>query len=302
MTTPRPFALSLFVPSGLPEGMRIVDKTNWSGIGFVIPRSQLKEFTQRPEAGRPGVYVLTGPDPEDGGTDLATIGEADPLGRRLEQHQAKEFWTTAYAFTSKDGYLNKSHAQHLEARLIGLAQAAKRCRLEDVLQGHAVNLAEMDRAVAEGFREAVAEGFLDEVLLCFPVLGIRVFEQPPNFPLINPSNLFFLRGPEAEGRGYESPNGFTVLKGAKGRRDFTASSPDALMRTREQLIRQGVLDKQDNQVELLQDYEFKSPSQAAGLLLARSANGRLDWKDAAGITLKEHQERAAAAASADADP
>ena len=99
------------------------------------------------------------------------------------------------------------------------------------------------------------------------MLGLRAFEQPPTFPAINPSKLFFLRGPDAEGRGYESPNGFTVLKGAKGRRDFTASSPDALMRTREQLIRQGVLARQDNQVELLQDYEFKSPSQAAGLLL-----------------------------------
>jgi hypothetical protein len=114
MTTPRPFALRLFVPSGLPEGMRSVKKTNWSGIAYVIPRSQLKEFIQRPEAGRPGVYVFTGPDPEDSGADLAYIGEADPLGRRLEQHQAKEFWTTAYAFTSKDGYLNKAHAQHLE--------------------------------------------------------------------------------------------------------------------------------------------------------------------------------------------
>lgn len=144
---------------------------------------------------------------------------------------------------------------------------------------------------------AEAEGFLDEVLVCFPVLGLRAFERPPTFPSINPSKLFFLRGPEAEGRGYESPNGFTVLKGAKGRRDFTASSPDGLMRTREQLIRQGVLAKLDNQVELLQAYEFKSPSQAARLLLARSANGRQDWKDAAGITLKEHQERAAAAAS-----
>ena len=135
----------------------------------MIPRSQPKEFTQRPEAGRPGVYVLTGPGPEDGGTDLAYIGE---------------------------------------------------------------------------------EGFLVEVLVCFPVLRLRVFEQPSNFPSINPSNLFFLRGPDAKGRGYESPNGFTVLKGAKGRRDFTASSPDALMRSREQLIRQGVLAKQGNQVEL----------------------------------------------------
>jgi hypothetical protein len=73
------------------------------------------------------------------------------------------------------------------------------------------------------------------------------------------------------------------------------------MRTRAQLIRQGVFSRQDNQVERLLDDEFKSPSQAALLLLARSANGRLDWKDAAGITLKERQERTAAAASADAD-
>ena len=140
------------------------------------------------------------------------------------------------------------------------------------------------------------------MLVCFPVLGLRAFEQPPTFPSINPNNLFFLSGPEAEARGYESPNWFSVLKGARGRRDFTASAPDGLMRTREQLIRQGVLTTQDNQVELLQDYEFKSPSQAAGLLLARNANGRLEWKDAAGITLKEHQERAAAAASALVEP
>ena len=60
-------------------------------------------------------------------------------------------------------------------------------------------------------------------------------------------------------------------------------------------VGKNLLATQDNQVERLQGYVFKSPSQAAGLVLASSANGRLDWKDAAGITLKEHQERAAAA-------
>ena len=42
-----PFALLPFVSSGLPEGMRIVEKTNWSGIGYVIPRSQLKAHQER---------------------------------------------------------------------------------------------------------------------------------------------------------------------------------------------------------------------------------------------------------------
>jgi hypothetical protein len=37
VTPAQPFALRLFVPSGMPEGMRIVEKSNWSGIGFVVP-------------------------------------------------------------------------------------------------------------------------------------------------------------------------------------------------------------------------------------------------------------------------
>jgi len=288
MSSARPFALRLFVPSGLPEGMRIVEKTNWSGIGYVIPRSQLKEFTKREDSARPGVYVLSGPDPE-GGADLAYIGEADPLGRRLEQHQAREFWTTAYAFTSKDGYLNKAHAQHLEARLIRLAQEAKRCRLENAVQGRSITLADMDRAEADGF--------LEELLLCCPVLGFRAFEQPTGKPAPTSRRLFNLKGPGASGQGFESPGGFTVLRGAKARREFVESTPASWVALRTQLVNQGVFLEEATGLSLAQDYEFNSPSQAAMALLARTANGRIEWKDSKGVTLKEHQDQAAAAAS-----
>lgn len=43
-----------------------------------------------------------------------------------------------------------------------------------------------------------------------------------------------------------------------------------------------------------QDYVFTSPSTAA-VVLGPSANGRVEWKDATGRTLKELQEREAAA-------
>jgi hypothetical protein len=66
----QPLALRVFVPSGIPEGLRIVEKSSWSGIGFVVPRSQLAEFLARPEAQRPGVYVLLGPE-ADGSGELA---------------------------------------------------------------------------------------------------------------------------------------------------------------------------------------------------------------------------------------
>ena len=35
-----------------------------------------------------------------------------------------------------------------------------------------------------------------------------------------------------------------------------------------------------------QDYTFSSPSTAASVVLGRSANGRVDWKDAQGRELK----------------
>jgi hypothetical protein len=262
MSSARPFALRLFVPSGLPEGMRIVEKTNWSGIGYVIPRSQLKEFTKREDSARPGVYVLSGPDPE-GGADLAYIGEADPLGRRLEQH--------------------------LEARLIRLAQEAKRCRLENAVQGRSITLADMDRAEADGF--------LEELLLCCPVLGFRAFEQPTGKPAPTSRRLFNLKGPGASGQGFESPGGFTVLRGAKARREFVESTPASWVALRTQLVNQGVFLEEATGLSLAQDYEFNSPSQAAMALLARTANGRIEWKDSKGVTLKEHQDQAAAAAS-----
>jgi hypothetical protein len=39
-----------------------------------------------------------------------------------------------------------------------------------------------------------------------------------------------------------------------------------------------------------QDYTFNSPSMASDVVLGRSSNGRVDWKDATGKTLKELQE------------
>lgn len=40
----------------------------------------------------------------------------------------------------------------------------------------------------------------------------------------------------------------------------------------------------------IQDYTFTSPSLAAQVVLGRSANGRIDWKDGSGKTLKALQE------------
>jgi Domain of unknown function (DUF4357) len=59
---------------------------------------------------------------------------------------------------------------------------------------------------------------------------------------------------------------------------------------RADLLASGVLVQEGNALRFTQDYTFNSPSQAADVVLARSSNGRLDWKDTSGRTLKQLQE------------
>ena len=55
---------------------------------------------------------------------------------------------------------------------------------------------------------------------------------------------------------------------------------------RQQLLDLGVLAQQGSALAFTQDYTFSSPSTAASVVLGRSANGRLEWKDAQGRALK----------------
>jgi hypothetical protein len=61
---------------------------------------------------------------------------------------------------------------------------------------------------------------------------------------------------------------------------------------REELVRQNVLAADGDCLRLVQDYLFASPSLAAGVMLGRPANGRVEWKAADGRTLKDIQDAA----------
>jgi hypothetical protein len=59
-----------------------------------------------------------------------------------------------------------------------------------------------------------------------------------------------------------------------------------LLAKRQELIDLGVLAQQGSDHAFTQDYTFSSPSTAACVVLGRSTNGRLEWKDAQGRALK----------------
>jgi hypothetical protein len=181
-----PFTIRIFVPDGDPEGVRIIDRMNWTGLGIVFPRDKWPTTKQRGEFSRPGVYILTGY--RDAGDELPTIyvGEGDVLRTRIDSHfQNKDFWDRGIVFTASNTSLNKAHVRWLESALVSRAAQAKRCILDNGNEPQQVGLSEAERADTEGF--------LREVLQILPLVGLRAFEtakpvatqqmippQPPN--------------------------------------------------------------------------------------------------------------------------
>ena len=166
-----PFTIRIFVPDGDPEGVRIIDRMNWTGLGIVFPREKWPATKQRAEFSRPGVYILTGYRGADDQLPTVYIGEGDVLRSRIDAHfQNKDFWDRGIVFTASNNSLNKAHVRWLESALVSRAVQAQRCILDNGTEPQQVGLSEAERADTEGF--------LREVLQILPLVGLRAFEIP----------------------------------------------------------------------------------------------------------------------------
>ena len=110
------YVLTILVTSGDPDGVRVVEKSNWSGRGVVFGRSDLGDAAAQ-GISSPGIYVLVGEDPDGPFDQRIYVGQGEEVGKRLAQHQrdeSKDFWNNTVVFVSKDGGLNRAHI-HREA-------------------------------------------------------------------------------------------------------------------------------------------------------------------------------------------
>lgn len=286
MSTTLPFILHILVADGDPDGLRVVERSNWNGKAVMFPRPLYTAVRKREEFQQPGVYLLLGPR-ADGEGETIYVGEGDPVYNRLESHYAnKDFWTRAVFFVAGPGQLNKAHVQYLEAQLIQRARAAKRVPLENANSPAEPTLSEMDRAYLEVF--------LQNLLGMLPVLGITAFEQTqapatttPELPLLH------CEGKGIRATGYDAPQGFIVRSGSQAATAFTKSVGEHfpyVVQHREDLLKNGVLVPDGDKLRFTQDYTFNSPSMASTIVLGRPSNGRTEWKDGEGRTLKSIQE------------
>ena len=285
-----PFNVKIFIVDGRPDGLRLILKTGWDGLGVVCPRNRYVETKKRPEFKQCGVYILLGED-EESGTPIIYIGEADEVLQRIDSHyRKKDFWQQAIIFTSQSNTLNKAQVRYLEAKLVNLALANNRCKLDNDQTNLALpNLSEPDRAEVEWY--------LNEMLPLLPILGVTAFEKSEAATKDSASVIEYHLSSNARDKtfkasGYETSNGFVVRAGSTTVLKLSEHATGRLGAIRQELIDKGVLREISNSkgYEFTVDYEFSSPSMAAMVCTGRSANGRREWKDKERVSLQKHQD------------
>ncbi len=262
--------IKMFLTSGRSSGIRTAEISNWSGVAVAGPKTELAELLKRPELEGSGVYFLLGHDPESGDAAIY-IGEAETLRIRLVSHKSKEFWVQAVVFTSKDENLSKGHIKYLEGRLISLATEVGRARLQNS-QASGSKLSESDAADMEVF--------LTRIQQLLPILGSNVLTTPP---IRNDTEIEIHKlqckiiGLTAT--GWRTEAGFVVVKGSQAVPDDRPSARDWSKQQRIQLLDRGVLERRSDHLLFLKDYEFSSPSAAAGIVRGGNSNGLTCWKN-----------------------
>jgi len=295
-------SIRIYLKDGTVTGIKFGEIVNQTIQAISCPRLKLSELSSYPEAKRPGVYFLFGQD-EESSEPKAYLGEAENVYDRLQQHSlGKDFWNEVIIFISKDENLTKGHVRYLESRLIQTALSVKRYKIENYNQTQQSSLPLADRDAMEEF--------LTFIKLLIGVLGHKILEQviqvekPKSYDVefdvsslktideyFKPSELvrleLYLSMSNISAKSLQTNEGIVVLAGSEAAESFTNSLGFGYREIRERLIKSGQLKLEEKKYLFQNDVLFDSPSAAAAVILGYATNGRVNWKDINGKSLKE---------------
>ncbi|TQR19940.1 GIY-YIG nuclease family protein [Psychrobacillus vulpis] len=271
--------IKMFLIDGDPSGRLTCELSNWTGLAYRIPRTEVKKCGDRPNLNSTGVYMLFGRNHDD--KEAVYIGEAEEVYTRLQSHlREKDFWNEVIVFISKDENLNKAHIKYIENKLYEKAKAANRY---DVLNG---NIPPMP-AISEADRAEMDE-FISNLVMMVNTLGHKLFVEIKDTSDSNDSELLYLKGARgAKAQGIQTQEGFVVLQGSRIAISIVNSYSERLTAKRNELIDSKKVQIINDEYVVMEDLLFSSPSTAAEIVLGRSANGLIEWKDTYGKSIKE---------------
>ena len=268
--------IQIFLPDGNPRSLKIAEITSRTVQAILIPRAKLDDAAKRHELKNVGVYLLIGSSDEDS-KPILYVGEAeDCLTRLKQQNKLKDFWNIAIAIISKTQYFTKTHIKFLESYCYAEARKAGRYKLENPT-------VPTEPFVSESMQADLFDNF-DTVRILVATLGYPVFD---GIKKPHKKDILYCKGKAAKAKGEYTEDGFIVFAGSTCNLQETQSAGPYVKNWRAQLIEDGILQKDGDVYRFTQNHILSSPSKAAGVVLARRANGWTEWKYEDGKTLDE---------------
>lgn len=286
--------INYFLIDGKSDGRIKCTIQNWTGLFYKVPRTYLDECKNIKAMKKTGIYFLFGKNDDD--EDCVYVGQArirkngEGLLGRVQEHIKDSFYfTDAVMLTTQNNIFGPTEISYLENKFTNLAIEADRYNVK--------NGNEPNPGTVTEEKESELLEFMEYSKLVMGVLGYKIFIPINNKnELVENEDLYLYlsrrdakTNKEIKATCKRTSEGFVVLKGS----DFCEIDADHIKnKTSIKNIRDkcknsgGVLDG-----KLIKDYLFNSPSYAATFVLGKSSNGRTEWKDKDGVTLKEIEEK-----------
>jgi hypothetical protein len=117
-------------------------------------------------------------------------------------------------------------------------------------------------------------------------LGFPIFEEIRTLDA-SAKEILYCKGKDADAQGELTDDGFVVFKGSKANLTESKTAGDWIIGMRNKLKENNIIRMENNVYVFNEDYLFGSPSAAAGAVLARRANGWVEWKNMDKKTIDE---------------
>ena len=286
----------MFLMDGEVTGKIKCTLSNWTGVIYKIPRIQLGDLKSRDEMKQSGIYFLFGRD-EDKQKDVTYIGQAttrkngEGVLLRIQEHTRDthaDYFNDVIILTTQNNSFGPTEISYLENKFTQLAKEAGRYIVKNGNDPNPGNVTEE--------KESELDEIVENTLMIIGTLGYRVFvpmtKKVSQDLTDNHSTYLYLKrktkksNKVIEATCERTTEGFVVLEGSQVEIKDSPSLPASLKEMRQNLIASQVI--QDG--VLKEKQLFSSPSYAAAFLLGMQTNGRTDWKDQDGRTLKELEE------------
>ena len=256
------------------------------------------DLKERPEMKQSGIYFLLGHDDEKR-KDITYIGQAttrkngEGVLLRVQEHTRDnhaDYFNDVIVLTTQNNSFGPTEISYLENRFTQLAKEAGRFIVRNGNEPNPGNVTEE--------KQSELDEVVDNTITIIGTLGYRLFVpmvqglSSDKETTATAEELLYLKrkskksNTEIHAMCKQTTEGFVVLKGSMIETIDSKKIPSILKERRAELQRtrvivDGIL--QENQL-------FNSPSYAAGFVLGMHTNGRIDWKDTHGRSLKELEE------------